>query len=317
MFVSHDRLFLERVATDLLEVDGDTHTVSRYGNGYAGYLAEKAAQRQRWAAEYQQWRAEVDRHREAIGTTARQVAPARAMTDRNKMAYDRAGGRVQRSVASRVRNAEVRLQRLLDQPVPPPPEPLRFTGSFTTAGSDGVLLDAAEVGVTGRLCPVSLSVKAGGRLLVTGGNGAGKTTLLRVLSGRLTPDTGSVRRRGAIGYLPQEVESLPADQSVRAAIGAPDEVLEALGLFPRDQLHRRAGALSTGQRQRVALARLLTQPVDVLLLDEPTNHLSLTLVEELEAALEEFPGAVVLVSHDRGLRRRWAGDHLHLTRQEG
>jgi macrolide transport system ATP-binding/permease protein len=315
--VSHDRVFLERVVTELVEVDGDTHTATRYGNGYAGYLAGKAAQRQRWAAEHQQWRADVDHQRAAIDTTARAVAPARAMKDRNKMAYDRAGGRVQRSLASRVRNAEGRLRRLLADPVPPPPEPLRFTGSFDGAGAGGVLLDATGVSVAGRLRPTGLTVKAGERLLVTGGNGTGKTTLLRVLAGELTPDTGSVRRRGAIGCLRQEVPALPAGRTVQAAVGVPTDVLLSLGLFSRDQLDRPAHILSTGQRQRVALARLLTRPVDVLLLDEPTNHLSLALVEELEAALADFGGAVVLVSHDRGLRRRWSGDHLDLTRKEG
>ncbi|TDC73354.1 ABC-F family ATP-binding cassette domain-containing protein, partial [Micromonospora sp. KC606] len=119
--VSHDRVFLERVATVLIEADADRRTLTRHGGGYAGYLAERAAARQRWAQAHQQWRAEVDRLRFAAATTARQVAPGRASTDGNKMAYDRAGGRVQQSLASRVRNAEQRLRRLEAAPVPPPP----------------------------------------------------------------------------------------------------------------------------------------------------------------------------------------------------
>ncbi len=116
--VSHDRTFLDRVTTTLLEVDADRRTVTRYGNGYTGYLAEKAAARQRWAQEHARWEAEVAAQREAAATTARRVAPGRAMTDGNKMAYDRAAGRVQQSLASRVRNAEERLRRLLADPVP-------------------------------------------------------------------------------------------------------------------------------------------------------------------------------------------------------
>ncbi|MEU0067468.1 ATP-binding cassette domain-containing protein, partial [Streptomyces albidoflavus] len=121
--VSHDRDFLERVATSLLEVDADRRTVVRHGGGYAGHLAEKAAARRRWVQEYEQWRAEAAGLREAAATTARRVAHGRSMRDSNKMAYDRAGGRVQHSVAARVRNAEERLRRLLAEPGPPPPAP--------------------------------------------------------------------------------------------------------------------------------------------------------------------------------------------------
>ncbi|GGX44572.1 ribosomal protection-like ABC-F family protein [Streptomyces noursei] len=316
--VSHDRVFLERVATSLLEVDADRRRVVRYGNGYPGYLAEKAAARQRWAQAHDRWRADIDRLREAAATTARQVAPGRPMKDGNKLAYDRAGGRVQQSLASRVRNAEERLRRLLADPVPTPPEPLRFTPVLRAHGRPGVVLDAAGIAVTDRLARTSLTVTAGQRLLITGPNGAGKSTLLRVLAGDVTPDSGSVTRRGRVGHLPQEPRPGKADETVLAAFargraGEPDEHAErllSLGLFDRDQLTVPVGRLSTGQLQRLALARLLSEPCDALLLDEPTNHLSPALVEELETALAGYDGALVIVSHDRRLRRRWRGAHL-------
>ncbi|MFE6679433.1 ribosomal protection-like ABC-F family protein [Streptomyces sp. NPDC057729] len=316
--VSHDRVFLERVATSLLEVDADRRRVVRYGNGYTGYLAEKAAARQRWGQAHDQWRADVDRLREVAATTARQVAHGRPMKDGNKMAYDRAGGRVQQSMASRVRNAEERLRRLLADPVPPPPEPLRFTPVLRARRLQGVVLDAADIAVTDRLDRTDLTVTAGERLLITGPNGAGKSTLLRVLAGEVAPDSGSVSRRGRIGYLPQEPRPGKPDDTVLAAFARGrageaagyTERLLSLGLFDRDQLTVPVGRLSTGQRQRLALARLLSDPSDVLLLDEPTNHLSPALVEELETALTGYNGAVVIVSHDRQLRRRWRGAHL-------
>ncbi|MYR88907.1 ATP-binding cassette domain-containing protein [Streptomyces sp. SID685] len=318
--VSHDRVFLERVATSLLEVDGDTRRVVRYGNGYTGYLAEKAAARQRWAQAYDQWRADIDRLREAAATTARQVAPGRPMKDGNKLAYNRAGGRVQQSLASRVRNAEERLRRLLADPVPPPPEPLRFTPVLRTRRLQGVVLDAADIAVTDRLARICLSVTAGQRLLITGPNGAGKSTLLRVLAGDITPDSGSVTCRGRIGYLPQEPRPGEPAETVLAAFarGRTGEAAEhagqllSLGLFDREQLAVPVGRLSTGQLQRLALARLLSAPSDVLLLDEPTNHLSPALTEELETALSGYDGTLVIVSHDRGLRRHWQGAHLAL-----
>jgi macrolide transport system ATP-binding/permease protein len=315
--VSHDRVFLDRVTTALIEVDGDTHTLTRYSNGYAGYLTEKAAARQRQAQAYEQWQDDVARLRETAATTARRVAPNRAITDRNKMAYDRAAGRVQASVASRVRNAEQRLGRLLDDPVAPPPEPLRFRPVLPGSQARGVVLDAEAAGITGRLAATSLTVKAGERLLITGANGTGKSTLLQVLAGDCEPDRGHVTRNGRIGYLPQEIHVGRPGDAVLAAFtrGRPDataDQLLSLGLVKRDLLHVPVARLSTGQRQRVALARLLTRPADVLLLDEPTNHLSLALVEELEAALEDYTGALVIVSHDRRLRQRWQGDHLSL-----
>ncbi|TLF81080.1 ABC-F family ATP-binding cassette domain-containing protein [Nocardia cyriacigeorgica] len=317
--VSHDRVFLDRVATSLLEVDADRRRVIRHGNGYSGFLAEKAAARQRWEQSYVQWQTDIARQRETVATTARQVAPGRAMRDNNKMAYDRAGGRVQQSLASRVRNAEERLRRLLDDPVPPPPQPLRFTPTLAGGRVRGAVLEATDVTVAGRLGRTDLTLASGDRLLITGPNGAGKSTLLRVLAGDLAPDTGTVVRRGRIGYLAQQPPAAKPGETLLAAFargrGEPDrqaERLLSLGLFDRAQLTARVAELSTGQRQRLALARLVSEPTDALLLDEPTNHLSPGLIEELEAALADYPGALVIVSHDRRLRQRWRGERLEV-----
>ncbi|MDQ0296634.1 MULTISPECIES: ribosomal protection-like ABC-F family protein [unclassified Streptomyces] len=319
--VSHDRDFLDRVATSLLEVDADRRRVVRFGGGYAGHLAEKAAGRRRWAQEYDRWRAETDRLREAASTTARRVAPGRPAQDGNKMAYDRAGGRVQQSLAGRVRNAEERLRRLLADPVPPPPEPLRFTPALRTGRLEGTLLAAAGVAVRGRLGRTDLALKAGERLLVTGANGAGKSTLLQALAGELAPDSGTVTRRGRLGHLAQESRPGRPDETVLAAFARdrPGDRADhaahllSLGLFAREHFAVPVGRLSTGQRRRLALARLLGRPADVLLLDEPTNHLSPALAEEVEAALDGYGGALVVVSHDRRLCRRWRGDRLTLS----
>ncbi|MFD0357967.1 ribosomal protection-like ABC-F family protein [Streptomyces sp. NPDC127110] len=321
--VSHDREFLERVTTALLEVDGDLHRTVRYGNGYTGYLAGRAAERQRRTQAHTAWREETDRLRESAAVTARKVAPGRAMKDGNKMAYDRAAGRVQQSLASRVRNAEERLARLLARPVPAPPDPLRFTAVPRTAGTPtprGPALTAEGVSLTNRLAPVDLTLPPGGRLLITGPNGAGKSTLLGVLAGTVTPDRGHVVRRARTGLLTQHTHPGPASLPLLAAFaagrpGTPEEHAEqllSLGLFAPGQLTTPVGTLSAGQRQRLALARLITEPADVLLLDEPTNHLSPALAEELDEALASFAGAVVVVSHDRRLCARWQGDRLPL-----
>ncbi|MFC7548886.1 ribosomal protection-like ABC-F family protein [Plantactinospora sp. GCM10030261] len=320
--VSHDRLFLDRIATAIVEVDAGA--VVRFGNGYAGYLAGHATARARWEQAYQQWCAETARLREYAATTAHRVAPDRPIKDNNKVSYDRHGGRVQQSIASRVRNAEERLRRLTENPVHPPPPPLRFTAQFAGDGpadhGTSPLVQVRGVAVADRLVLDEVRVDAGDRLLVHGPNGAGKSTLLRVLAGDLRPDRGAVSRRGRIGYLRQEVPADRPRQTLLAAFaagraGPPDEHrdrLLSLGLFDPGSLDQPVGVLSIGQRRRLELARLVTDEFDLLLLDEPTNHLSLTLVEELEAALEDYPGAVVAVSHDRALCRRFGGRRIEL-----
>ncbi|MFE5884170.1 ABC-F family ATP-binding cassette domain-containing protein [Streptomyces hydrogenans] len=315
--VSHDRVFLEGVTTALVEVDTDRKALVRHGEGYAGFRAAHEATRRRRQQEYEEWRAETERLEAYAEGAAHSVAAGRDMKDNNKMAYDRAGGRVQASVSGRVRNARERLRRLRAEPVSEPAPPLAFTARPQAGAAHGELLALRGVRVDERLAVDDLTLRAGERLLVHGENGAGKSTLLRVMAGRLTPDAGEVRRQGRIGFLSQEVTVRRPAEPLLAAFGHglglgldEDGLAERLlsyGLFRPDDLIVPLGALSAGQLRRLALARLLARPADLLLLDEPANHLALGLVEELERALEEWPGALVVVSHDRGLRRAFTG----------
>ncbi|MFJ5080053.1 ABC-F family ATP-binding cassette domain-containing protein [Streptomyces sp. NPDC088553] len=319
--VSHDRTFLERVATAIVEVDADRRALVRYGDGYAGYRAARAAARRRWEEAYEEWCEETARLEAYAATTAHGVASGREMKDNNKMAFDRAAGRVQASVSGRVRNARERLRRLRAEPVPPPPPPLSFSARPLAGGAEGALVTLTGVRVADRLSVDTLTVRAGERLLVHGGNGAGKSTLLRVMAGAVDPDAGDVRRAGRIGYLAQDVTVRRPEERLLACFGrglalAEDERAELLlsyGLFRPADLSVPVGGLSAGQLRRLALARLLARPADLLLLDEPGNHLALGLVEELEAALEQWTGALVVVSHDRALRRRFTG---HIRRMD-
>lgn len=185
------------------------------------------------------------------------------------------------------------------------------------------VLTAERVKIEGRLAPTSLKLHEGSKLLLTGPNGAGKSTLLAILAGELQPQTGSVVREVRIGYLPQEVTfergSRSSSETYRRAVGDEiDEIvpLAATGLIAARDLDRAVGALSVGQRRRLALAMLVADPPPILLLDEPTNHLSLTLVEELEEALQGFTGTLVVASHDRWLRSQWTGQILELNPSE-
>lgn len=169
-----------------------------------------------------------------------------------------------------------------------------------------ILIDLQNVSLEGAertiLRGLSLTISDGDRLGVVGINGAGKSTLLRIIAGALTPDGGHIRRAKTldVGYL-EQIPDLPGG-SVRHALGRGweiDAALDRLGML--DAVDAATEELSGGQRKRVALARLFSQPHDVVVMDEPTNHLDLNAITWLEAQITNFRGAVVLVSHDRFL----------------
>lgn len=250
-----------------------------------------------------------------------------------------AAGRLERLEAEQVRK-------------PPAPLTFQGIPTGTTvSASEGALVDLRDVEVPGRLSLERLTVTPRTRLLITGANGSGKSTALAVLAGRLplsgAPDTrarppvgvasplssapdrradtdarGTRRQRPGlrIGLLEQDVRFTDADASPRRlyerALGeqrAERTPLVSLGLVAPRDLDRPVGVLSVGQQRRLALALIIARPPHLFLLDEPTNHLSLALATELEEALDSYPGAVVLASHDRWLRRRWAGEVLPLV----
>ena len=321
---SHDRVFLDAVCTDIIDLDpaaGDKLAggAIRYGGAYSDYLGHKRAERARWEQRYAEEQDELAELRETVSTTARNVAYDRPPRDNDKFYYHFKGGRVQKTIRRRVRDAQQRLEELERDQVRKPPAPLRFQASLTgRAAGDGAAISVRSLEVPGRLSLPRLDVTSSARLLVTGGNGAGKSTLLSVLAGTLAPESGTVHfgQGVRVGMLEQDVtfddQALTPHQVYRDALGEDAPALGRLGLLAPRDLGRPVGELSVGQRRRLALAVLLAEPPEVLLLDEPTNHISLTLAEELFAALDTAPGAVVIASHDRWLRRGWPGDHLHL-----
>nr|WSW70948.1 ATP-binding cassette domain-containing protein [Streptomyces sp. NBC_00995] len=319
--ITHDRAFLERTTTVIVEVDRDLRSVVRYGDGWDGYRTAKAAAGRRRARDHQEWLDELARTEELVNAAGQRLAATGKDPGEGWGKHRRSH---EAKLSGRVRAARIRLEGLREDPVPDPPQPLRFSAGLTLAsGGDtrpGPLVVLDSVAVGDRLDLPALRVDSGQRLLVTGPNGAGKSTLLRVLAGDLAPDTGTVRRRGRIGYLPQELPARPTRRTLLAtfAAGRPGhadeyaDMLLALGLFRPADLLVPVSALSVGQQRRLALARLVTRPADLLVLDEPTNHVALALVEELEEALAAYEGAVVAVSHDRNFRSRFTGDRLEL-----
>lgn len=321
LFASHDRAFLDEVATELVDLDPDrSRSATRYGGTFTDYLGSKARERERWEQQFRSEQDELARLSRVASTTARSVAAGRGPTDNDKFIHNFKGARVESAVSRRVRDAERRLSVLEESAVRKPPPVLSFGGipsGATALDAAEVLVDLRDVLVPGRLTLSRLTVTARDRVLVTGPNGAGKSTLLSVLAGELG---SAVRRRGLrVGMLRQDVRfsdpSVTARSYYREAVGsrrAEVVPLSELGLLPGAQLDRAVGALSVGQQRRLALAAVIANPPHLFLLDEPSNHLSLALAGELEEALGSYPGAVVVASHDRWLRRRWVGRSVSL-----
>lgn len=318
VLVSHDRWLLGQVATSFLDLDPSSAGGPRAFKGsFAELRAERAKELTRWRTRYAASLAEEERLEQELERAQNEVGDAwrpEKGTGRHTRASRAAGG---------VRALRRRLDEAIELRPPLPPDPLRFELPALPEGT-GVLLQASELTIAGRLAqpedaPIALA--PGGRLVVTGCNGAGKSTLLSVLGGDLEPDSGELVLDPAarIGWLRQEprlplnatpMQALAARLRGGARSAAAEEQLRErilrTGLLAERDLDRPLRLLSVGQRQRVAIAHVLLQRPSVLLLDEPTNHLSVTLVDELGDALLHTPAAVVLVTHDRALRRATA-----------
>lgn len=325
--VSHDRHFLNRTVTKIIEIDEHTHGATEHAGDYDAYSQERARQRERWEIEYQEQLDEVADLKRVIRVTGHQVAHNRPQRDPAKMAYDFKGGRVAAAVSRNVRNAEERLRRIEENPIPKPPSVLRINPAFDPEDirSDVVI---AVRGVSHRfgtkqaLNDVSFTLGPRDRIVIVGPNGAGKSTLLDIIAGRVAPVSGevSIAPSARIGYLDQHGRSLARDRTILGTyrdglIGYEDEFISELfryGLFTIDDLPKLVGELSAGERRKLQIARLVAECANVLLLDEPTNHLSFDILEAFEDALLEFPGPVVAVSHDRWFIERFGGKILQL-----
>jgi macrolide transport system ATP-binding/permease protein len=322
VMASHDREFLNRVATDIVEIDEHTRRTRHYHGDYDAWAEAKARERAQWLADYERQQEEIKALRLEMHETARRNT-FKAITDGDKFIKYKKEQTHQATVSKKVRSAAEKLSRIEEDPVARPPKPLRFTADFDPEAMSGRLpLIASGLSKTydGRviLDDVSLALGARGRIMLVGPNGCGKSTLLRLLAGAEAPDSGEVRRHPAarIGYLDQDGAALNNHQTLFEAYrrGLPelDQVLKSTliesGLFRFDQMDVKVGSLSSGQRRKLQIARLIAERANLLILDEPTNFVSFDVLESLEAALRLFPGPVIAASHDRRFVRQFGGD---------
>ncbi|GAA4773394.1 ABC-F family ATP-binding cassette domain-containing protein [Actinomycetospora chlora] len=339
VLVSHDREFLARTVTSVLELDLAQQQITQYGGGYEAYLTERETARRHAREAYEEY---ADKRSELTARMQTQkqwvdkgVRNARKKaTDPDKHVKHHRGQTSEKQ-ASKIAQTERRIERM--EVVEEPRKEWELRMSIAAAPRSGTVVATLDGAVVTRgdftLGPVTLRLDYADRIAITGANGAGKSTLLALLLGRLAPDAGraSLGSGVVVGEVDQARGLLTGATPLIDVFSRMPEIdrwptaevrtlLAKFGLGA-EHVHRGADTLSPGERTRAALALLQARGVNLLVLDEPTNHLDLAAIEQLESALASFAGTLLLVSHDRRLlagvatSRHWHVDAGRVTEE--
>lgn len=329
LLVSHDRWLLDQSVTKVIEIDPHTHTVSEYEGNYSDYVTESRGRRLRQHEDHLQYEAEEKRLKGAIQKQRQwtEVASRDRSGDGDKLVQGARRDRAAKSggAAKRLLRRLENLERVEDVRKV---SKLRRTVNRDAAKTRDIVIAENLSFITGGsliLSNVGISVRYGERIAILGENGVGKTTLLRVIVGEIEPTAGQITRgRVKIGYLPQEYLWADSDLSVisymRRCLRLSESELRtflAHFQFLGDTVFKRIGDLSFGERAKLRIAELTAQEPDCLVLDEPTNHLDVDSMEFIEEQLSIFPGAIVVVSHDRYFLERMELTKCLLLVEEG
>lgn len=316
LMTSHDRDFMNRLVTRIIEVAAQT--ITTYGGNYDFYLREREVRRIQLLASHRRQQEMLAKEEEFIARFAARASHAA-------------------QVQSRIKKIE-KIERIL---IPPEQKKVRFEfNPPPRTGDDVIALKALakswslpEGGEKPVFSGISGLIRRGDKIAVTGINGAGKSTFLKVLAGEAGPSSGSLTLGANVelGYFSQHsMELLDPRKTVfdtlqqtlpQSSIGVIRNLAAAF-LFRGDDVDKRIDKLSGGEKSRLVIATLLARPINLLILDEPTNHLDILAREVLLEALQNFAGTVILVSHDRHFLRSLVGrvfeiDHGKMVGYDG
>jgi ATPase subunit of ABC transporter with duplicated ATPase domains len=329
VIVSHDREFLARTINRVVELDLHQQQVNLYGGGYDAYLREREIARQHAREAYEEYAGKLSGLTGRIQTQRAWANQGvrnarRSMNDEPDKSIRRFRAESAEKQASKVRQSERAIERLEKDAVEEPRKEWDLRMEIAVAPRSGartaVLRDV--VVRRGDFCfgPVSLEIGWADKVAITGPNGSGKSTLLGALLGRVPLDEGTAELGPGVvvGEVDQARALFEGGEPLMEALRthapdlAPEEIRTLLAKYglKADHVVRPAATLSPGERTRAALALLQARGVNLLVLDEPTNHLDLPAIEQLESALDAYPGTLLLVTHDRRMLAA-----VHTTRQ--
>ena len=313
--VSHDRKFLDRLVTKVIELDEQTHDLKIYPNAsYRSYLKERKKRENKEIEAYESYQAEKQR---LLETARKKKQEALKMAQGPKQRRDKdkyvIGFKKDRAkkIASHALRIEKQISRLQEVKQPRHRLPLNLSFLFSKRSGDLVFQLKNIETTRNQFClgPLSWEVNYGDRIAIIGPNGQGKTTLLEILAGKQETQKGVLRIGSMvkIGYLSQETffkqkESI-LDYFLRITESKKSDAYQTLVRFgfASDEVKANTDNLSAGEKSRLILSTLMAQEINCLLLDEPTNHLDPEALDRLEQALKGFAGTIILVSHDRYL----------------
>ncbi|MBL8149740.1 MAG: ABC-F family ATP-binding cassette domain-containing protein [Blastocatellia bacterium] len=287
IIISHDRFMLDKCVNKIIEIENGRSNI--YPGNYSFYVEEKEARQKAQQAAYEQQQAMIERTEEFIRRNLAGQKTKQAKSRRNMLARLERVEAIESSQS--VANFSIR--------------------SVARSGDIALTVKDLSFGYETRTLAhnLSLQLRRGESLAIVGGNGTGKTTLLRTLLGQNPPLAGEIDwgSNVNIGYYDQQLNTLSPNNRVIDELREIEPFAEELKLrsflavfnFRGDDVFKRVGDLSGGEKGRLSLARLIYSQVNVLVLDEPTNHLDIASREALETALESFTGTIIVVSHDR------------------
>jgi ATPase subunit of ABC transporter with duplicated ATPase domains len=326
LIISHDREFLDQTVGKIAEINEQTHSLKIYDGNFTSYREEKEADLERQWDKYSDKVEQVEKMAKETKdklSWMKKIEKARfGIRDLPKNEKEKGCAAVLRDkeakAGRRARVAKDRLERFQEdtEDIEKPKEllPLHVNFEIEERSGDKVfeVKDIVKKFANHTLGPIDLKVTYGDRILITGGNGSGKTTLIKIILGQTKADSGEIitGQNIRLGYLPQ-AEDFLAEATVLEEFMKYTEIEQGIGrrLLNRfrltaDDVHKKISELSSGERSRLTLAIIMTRKANCLILDEPSNHLDLEVLNELEKALKDYKGTLIVVSHDRYFVKR-------------